>query len=62
MNLLALPELRAAQNPEGPAVADDAVSLNNTEFLQAVRNASAALHRQPRKWQPTTRISWAAIS
>ena len=46
MNLLALPELRAAQNPEGPAVADDSVSLNNTEFLQAVRRASAALHRQ----------------
>jgi long-chain acyl-CoA synthetase len=45
MNLLALPELRAAQNPEGPAVADDTVSLNNTEFLQAVRRASAALHR-----------------
>ncbi|MEN3319017.1 MAG: long-chain acyl-CoA synthetase [Mycobacterium sp.] len=45
MNLLALPELRAAQNPEGPAVADDSVSLNNTEFLQAVRCASAALHR-----------------
>ena len=45
MNLLALPELRAAQNPEGPTVADDTVSLNNAEFLHAVRRASAALHR-----------------
>ena len=31
MNLLALPELRAAQSPEGPAVADDTVCLNNTD-------------------------------
>jgi long-chain acyl-CoA synthetase len=45
MDLLALPELRAARNPEGPAVADDTVHLNNTEFLEAVRRASAALHR-----------------
>ncbi|HEX9498676.1 MAG TPA: AMP-binding protein, partial [Mycobacterium sp.] len=45
MNLLALPELRAAQNPEGPAVADDTVSLDNAEFLHAVRRASATLHR-----------------
>ena len=44
MNLLALPELRAAQNPEGPTVADDTVSLDNAEFLQAVRRASANLH------------------
>ena len=35
MNLLALPEWRAAQNPEGPVVADDTVNLNNIEFLQA---------------------------
>ena len=45
MNLRALPELRAAKNPEAPAVADDNVSLNNSEFLEAVRRASASLHR-----------------
>jgi len=44
MDLLTLPESRAARNPEGPAVADDAVSLNNTEFVQAVGRASATLH------------------
>jgi len=43
MNLLALPELRAARDPEGSAVADDSVSLSNTEFLEAVRRAGAAL-------------------
>ncbi len=46
MNLRALPELRAAKNPGGPAVADDNVSLNNSEFLEAVGRASASLHRQ----------------
>jgi len=46
MNLRALPELRAAKNPDGPAVADDNVSLNNSEFLEAVRRACASLHRQ----------------
>ena len=45
MNLRELPELRAAQNPEAPAVADDYVSLTNTEFLEAVRRATATLHR-----------------
>jgi hypothetical protein len=35
MNLRALAEWRAAQNPEGPVVADDSVNLNNIEFLQA---------------------------
>ncbi|HUB55496.1 MAG TPA: AMP-binding protein, partial [Mycobacterium sp.] len=44
MDLLTLPESRAARNPEGPAVADDDVSLNNTEFVQAVGRASATLH------------------
>ncbi|HUO40517.1 MAG TPA: AMP-binding protein [Mycobacterium sp.] len=43
MNLRALPELRATKDPEGPAVADDTVSLNNGQFLEAVRRASAAL-------------------
>ena len=43
MNLRGLPEFRAAQNPEGPALADDHVSLNNREFLEAVLRASASL-------------------
>ncbi|HME46818.1 class I adenylate-forming enzyme family protein [Mycobacterium sp.] len=43
MNLRVLPELRAARDPEGPAVADDTVSLNNGQFLDAVRRAGAAL-------------------
>ncbi|MCW2689914.1 MAG: acyl-CoA synthetase (AMP-forming)/AMP-acid ligase [Mycobacterium sp.] len=45
MNLRVLPELRAAQHPGGPAVSDDNVSLNNGEFLEAVRRASASLQR-----------------
>jgi long-chain acyl-CoA synthetase len=43
MSLPALPELRAAKDPGGPAVADDNVSLNNGQFLEAVRRAGAAL-------------------
>ena len=45
MNLRVLPELRAAKNPEGHAVADDSVTLNNSQFLDAVRRASASLHQ-----------------
>src|ERR1700761_3102325 len=45
MNLRALPELRAAQDPEGPAVADDNISLTNSELLEAVRRAGASLSR-----------------
>jgi len=45
MNLRKLPELRAANDPRGPAIADDRVNLNNSEFLQAVRRASASLHQ-----------------
>ena len=43
MHLRGLPEFRAAQNPEGPALADDHVRLNNREFLEAVLRASASL-------------------
>ena len=45
MNLRALPELRAAMDPERPAVADDNVSLTNGQFLEAVRRAGASLRR-----------------
>jgi long-chain acyl-CoA synthetase len=43
MNLSALPDLRAADNPLGPAVADDTTDLNNTQFLDAVQRAAASL-------------------
>ena len=43
MNLAALPDLRAADNPLRPAVADDNIDLNNTQFLGAVQRAAAAL-------------------
>ncbi|MEE6193373.1 class I adenylate-forming enzyme family protein [Mycolicibacterium sp. 120320] len=45
MNLLALPEWRAAHNPDGLAVADDTVCMANDEFVEAVRCASATLQR-----------------
>ncbi len=45
MNLAALPDLRAADNPLRPAVADDNIDLNNTQFLGAVQRVAAALHR-----------------
>ena len=32
MNLSALPDQRAAENPSGPAVADDDTDLNNARF------------------------------
>ena len=43
MNLSALPDRRAAQAPEAPAVSDDNTDLNNTQFLGAVRRASATM-------------------
>ncbi|HUL98839.1 MAG TPA: AMP-binding protein [Mycobacterium sp.] len=45
MTLRALPELRAAKDPEGPALADDNTSLNNAQFLEAVRRAGSSLLR-----------------
>jgi long-chain acyl-CoA synthetase len=46
MNLPALPDLRAAENPSGPAVADDYTDLNNSQFLAAVQRAAASLRGQ----------------
>ena len=46
MNLAALPDLRAVDNPLGPAVADDNIDLNNTQFLGAVQRAAGALRGQ----------------
>jgi long-chain acyl-CoA synthetase len=43
MKLPALPDLRAADDPMGPAVGDDDSDLNNSEFLEAVQRASATL-------------------
>ena len=43
MNLPALPDLRATENPSGPAVADDDTDLNNSQFLAAVQRAAASL-------------------
>src|ERR1700742_4134776 len=43
MNLQALPDLRATENPTGPAVADDYTDLNNSQFLAAVQRAAASL-------------------
>src|SRR5208337_3345333 len=45
MNLRALPELRAAKDPERPAVADDKLSLTNGQFLEAVLRGGASLRR-----------------
>jgi len=46
MNLSALPDRRAAENPSSPAVADDDIDLNNAAFLTAVQRAAASLHRR----------------
>ena len=43
MNLPSLPDLRAAKDPGGPALADDRVDMNNAQFLDAVRRAAAVL-------------------
>src|ERR1700756_3253521 len=45
MNLSALPDRRATENPSAPAVADDHTDLNNAEFLAAVQGAAATLQR-----------------
>jgi long-chain acyl-CoA synthetase len=43
MNLPALPDHRATENPTGRAVADDHADLNNADLLAAVQRAAAAL-------------------
>ena len=43
MNLSALPDQRAMDDPLGPAVADDKTDLDNAQFLGAVRRAAASL-------------------
>jgi len=43
MHLSALPDQRAAENPLGPAVADDKSDLDNAQFLAAVQRAAASL-------------------
>ncbi|QRY46743.1 AMP-binding protein [Mycolicibacterium boenickei] len=43
MNLATLPDRRAARAPHASAVADDALNLDNTAFLDAVMRAAAAL-------------------
>ncbi|MBB5166790.1 class I adenylate-forming enzyme family protein [Mycobacterium sp. AZCC_0083] len=43
MNLPALPDLRATEDPSGPAVADDDTDLDNSQFLAAVQRAAASL-------------------
>src|SRR5882757_8675876 len=43
MNLPALPDLRATENPSGPSVADDDTDLDNTQLLAAVQRAAASL-------------------
>jgi long-chain acyl-CoA synthetase len=46
MNLSALPDLRATQAPDAPAIADDVTDLNNAQFADAVLRASAALRER----------------
>jgi long-chain acyl-CoA synthetase len=43
MNLAALPDRRAKQDPSGPSIADDNINLTNAEFLDAVIRAAAVL-------------------
>jgi len=43
MNLTTLPDRRADAIPTAPALADDAVTLDNTELLDRVRRAAGAL-------------------
>ena len=37
MNLSTLPDLRAAQAPDAPAIADDDTDLTNAQFRHAVQ-------------------------
>jgi long-chain acyl-CoA synthetase len=46
MSFATLPDNRFAQDPTGPCVADDAVDLDNTAFLERVRQAAAVLTRR----------------
>jgi acyl-CoA synthetase (AMP-forming)/AMP-acid ligase II len=43
MNLASMPDLRASDDPAGPAIADDDTDLTNAQFLGAVQRAAAAL-------------------
>ena len=43
MNLPALPDQRATEEPVGPAIADDSTDLTNSQFLAAVQRAAASL-------------------
>ncbi|HEX5569682.1 MAG TPA: AMP-binding protein, partial [Streptomyces sp.] len=45
MHLSVLPDLRAHDDPHGPAIADDAAALTNAEFQEAVGRAAATLSR-----------------
>jgi long-chain acyl-CoA synthetase len=44
MNLPALPDQRATDDPSGPAIADDSTDLTNSQFLAAVQRAATSLH------------------
>ena len=46
MKLSALPDLRAAHAPGGPAIADDDTDLNNAQFADAVLRASVVLRER----------------
>src|ERR1700760_246335 len=43
MNVPALPDRRAAENPLGAAISDDHTDLDNARFLAAVQRAAASL-------------------
>lgn len=44
MEFVTLPDRRAAEDPNGLALSDSAASLNNAEFLNAVRAVATRLH------------------
>jgi long-chain acyl-CoA synthetase len=43
MNLPALPDQRATDDPSGPAIADDSTDLTNSQFLATVQRAATSL-------------------
>ena len=43
MNLPALPDQRATEEPSSPAIGDDSTDLTNSQFLAAVQRAAASL-------------------
>ncbi|MEV5298311.1 MULTISPECIES: class I adenylate-forming enzyme family protein [Amycolatopsis] len=45
MHLATLPDVRAEQRPDAPALADDAVNLSNADFLDRVLRAATTLRR-----------------